>query len=127
MIQRIQSVYLLLASVLSVVGLCLPVAYIVVGRGDTTLEASVMERVYNLWGSNASESGYSLTTWPLFALLLAAAALTLYTIGFASSSRSCCWDGILCLLFSARCWLIPWPESRSSLLSARSSRLWLCC
>ena len=97
MIQRIQSVYLLLASVLSVVGLCLPVAYIVVGRGDMTLEASVMERVYNLWVSNASESGYSLTTWPLFVLLLAAAALTLYTI-FAFRNRVV--QARLCLFIS---------------------------
>ena len=97
MIQRIQSVYLLLASVLSVFFLRLRRPQRSTLIPDTTLEASVMERVYNLWVSNASESGYSLTTWPLFVLLLAAAALTLYTI-FAFRNRVV--QARLCLFIS---------------------------
>lgn len=73
MIQRIQSVYLLIAAICSVVCLSLPVGRYV---SDGLLSATM----YNLWIVSADASGRSFASAPLFVILLLSAALQVYTI-----------------------------------------------
>ncbi len=71
--QRIQTIYLLLALVLTIVCLCLPVAY---------LTASGMGGDYvmtNLWIA-APQGTRDLTVWPLFVVLLLTCPITVFTI-----------------------------------------------
>ncbi|MBR1687666.1 MAG: DUF4293 domain-containing protein [Prevotella sp.] len=72
MIQRKQSVFLLIAVILSVLGLCMQI-------GSVSVEGLTVAREYSLWVTDAS-GGRHFTTWPLFAVLLLSAALSLYTI-----------------------------------------------
>lgn len=73
MLQRIQSVYLFLAAVATVVCLCLPVGTY------AAVEGVCVATEYNLWLSFA-DGGHSLTVWPLFVVLVLEAALSLYAI-----------------------------------------------
>lgn len=91
MIQRIQSVYLFLAVVLSVVCLCVKI-------GMYTAGGMVVLREYNLWTVDA-DGAYSLASWPLFVVLLLSAAVGVYAI-FAyrnrkSQSRLCLFSSLL--------------------------------
>lgn len=72
MIQRIQSVYLFLAAVLSIVCLCMRIG--VYDDGIT-----VASRVYNLFSISAN-GDYSFSQWPLFVILLLSAAIGVYAI-----------------------------------------------
>ncbi len=96
MIQRIQSVYLLLASILCVVCLCLPVATLLVTDAKLAIEASATQQVYNLW-IVSGDGARQFTTCPLFLLLLCSASLMLYTI-FAYRNRMM--QSRLCLFIS---------------------------
>lgn len=78
MIQRIQSVYLFLAAVLSIVCLCMRIG--VYDDGIT-----VASRVYNLFSISAN-GDYSFSQWPLFVILLLSAAIGIYAI-FAYRNR----------------------------------------
>ena len=96
MIQRIQSVYLLLASILCVVCLCLPVATLLVTDAKLAIEASATQQVYNLW-IVSGDGARQFTTCPLFLLLLCSASLMFYTI-FAYRNRMM--QSRLCLFIS---------------------------
>ncbi|MCD8304177.1 MAG: DUF4293 domain-containing protein [Prevotellaceae bacterium] len=73
MIQRVQTLYLLLAAVLQTVCLCRPVGLFLGEDGE------LLSRLFNLWTS--SEDGtHSLAPWALFAILLIAATLTLISV-----------------------------------------------
>jgi hypothetical protein len=72
MIQRIQTVYLLVAVVLTMACLCLKI-------GAFTLGGVVVLDEYNLWVTNAL-GGHAFHTWPLFALLVLSAAIGVYSI-----------------------------------------------
>lgn len=72
MIQRKQTLFLLLAALLTLTTLSCQIASVATS-GMTTI------RVYNLmWIDTAGTS--SMSTWPLFTILLLASALTFYTI-----------------------------------------------
>ncbi len=73
MIQRKQTLFLLLAAVLGVVTLSLPVATL-------TAEGMTVGDVYNLLWVDTLHKETSFAVWPLFAILLVASALSLYTI-----------------------------------------------
>lgn len=82
MIQRIQTIYLLLAVVLSVACLCMQI-------GTFSVDGMAVAREYNLWVmhvDNAPEHHFSFATVPLFVVLLLSAALGLYSI-FAYRNR----------------------------------------
>ena len=72
MIQRIQSVYMLLAVVLTVVCLCMQVGTFLVA------DLPVMSE-FNLWCTDAL-GGRHYLTWPLFAVLVLSAAIGLCNI-----------------------------------------------
>lgn len=72
MIQRIQTVYLFLGAVLTVLCLCLQIGTFTDG------EITVL-REYNLWVIDALGTR-SFTTWPLFTISIPSASLSLYTI-----------------------------------------------
>ena len=73
MIQRIQTVYLLVALLLTVVCLCLPVAaFEPVGMGGETV-------MLNLW-EVTPEGMRSWSPWPLFAILLLSCPLCVFAI-----------------------------------------------
>ncbi len=69
MIQRIQSLYLLLSAVLGIVCLSLPIGHFL------TVEGERYATLYNLWVRFAG-GGHLLTPWALFAILVIACALT---------------------------------------------------
>lgn len=73
MIQRIQSVYLLVAAVVSVVCLCLQIGTFQAGD-------MVVAREYNMFSVVTADSYYSFSQWPLFVVLLLSVAIGLYTI-----------------------------------------------
>ena len=72
MIQRKQTVFLLIAFVLTVVCMSMQVATL-------SADGIVFAQVYNLWIANG-QGQHSLANWPMFALLLLAALLSLVTI-----------------------------------------------
>lgn len=80
MIQRIQTVYLLLAALASLACLMMPV-------GSYTLisDSARVATEYNLWLAFADGS-HSMAPWPLFAVLVVETALTVYAI-FAYHNR----------------------------------------
>lgn len=92
MLQRIQSVYLFLAAIATVVCLCLPVGYYADGEGMRVATE------YNLWLAFA-EGGHALTVWPLFVVLALQAALSLYAIfcyhNRIAQSRLCVFGSLL--------------------------------
>ncbi len=72
MIQRKQTIFLFLAAVAGVLTLCLPLATI-------DAEGFTLHRVYALW-MTTSGGASSFLPWPLFAVMLLAASLSVYTI-----------------------------------------------
>lgn len=72
MIQRIQSVYLLLVTVLLVVALCMPVGQFIGADGVTT-------HVFKPLGVTLSDGAFQ-STWGLFAILLFSALIAFCTI-----------------------------------------------
>ena len=72
MIQRKQTIYLLLAVVVSVVCLCIQIGTFDAGGLHTMSE-------FNLWLADG-DGQRSFNCWPLFAILLPSAALSCYTI-----------------------------------------------
>lgn len=72
MIQRKQTVFLFLSAVLGVLTLCLPLA-------TFDAEGFTLYRVYSLW-MTAPGCAPSYLPWPLFAVMLLAASLSVYTI-----------------------------------------------
>lgn len=91
MIQRIQTVYLFVAAVLSVVCLCLKI-------GEPTLDGRTVAWVYNLW-TIGSDGAYSYLVWPLFAVLLLSVAIGVYAIfGYRNrkaQARMCLFSSML--------------------------------
>lgn len=73
MIQRKQSVFIFLAVVLCVVCLCMPIG----NYGAGALNAAVE---YNLFLENQTTGQRFFSTWPLFAIMVASAALGIYSI-----------------------------------------------
>ena len=72
MIQRKQTIFLLLALIASVACLCLPI-------GTFDVDGLRTVREFNLWLVDA-EGQRSFDCWPLFAILLPSSALSCYTI-----------------------------------------------
>lgn len=81
MIQRIQTIYMIIAIALSVACLCLEI-------GTFSIDGLTIAHEYNLWvlmiDNNATT--HQFTTLPLFAVLLLSATLGIYTI-FAYRNR----------------------------------------
>ncbi len=74
MIQRKQTIYLLLALVLTVVCLCLPVGrFLPVGMG-------LGSEMYNLWIVDKATGATSCPAWALFAILIVTCPVTLAAI-----------------------------------------------
>lgn len=92
MIQRIQTVYLLLAVVASICCLSMPVG--TYAGSDGALVATA----FNLW-LTLEEGGHAFAPWPLFAVLLVQAVLAAYAIfGYANrraQARLCAFDALL--------------------------------
>ena len=74
MIQRIQTLYLLISTILGVVCLSLPLGQFFTAQNERYAE------LYNLWISICASGDHQFTPWALFALLLAVTALTLLSI-----------------------------------------------
>ena len=72
MIQRIQSVYLLLVTVLLVVAICMPVGQFIGADGVTT-------HVFKPLGISMADGGFQ-STWGLFGILLLSALIAFCTI-----------------------------------------------
>ena len=73
MIQRIQSVYLALAFVITAVCLCLPIGVL---SPEKTMGTDIT--MFNLW--ELRDNTLTFTTWPMFALLLLSCVIALYAI-----------------------------------------------
>ena len=96
MLQRIQTVYLILALGVTVACLSLPIGYLIPeGMGGNVT-------MFNLWKIEP-EGGLDFSVWPLFALLLVTCPLNLLTI-FAYSNRKL--QSSLCLI--CICLVILW-------------------
>ncbi len=80
MIQRIQTVFLFLAVVCMVVCLCLPMGLFL----PDDLSAGI--ELFNLWSIRLDDASRSFSNWPMFALLLLAATISLFAI-FAFKNR----------------------------------------
>lgn len=89
MIQRIQSVYLLIGVVMSLACLCMQI-------GLFSSEGLVVAKEYNLWSVQADGS-WTFSQWPLFVVLLLSAAISAYAI-FAYRNRKA--QARLCLFSS---------------------------
>ena len=74
MIQRKQTVFLLLAAIANIICLCLPVATIQTGKGLT-----VASEMYNLWIANGNGT-LDFSAAPLFVILLMETVLAIATI-----------------------------------------------
>jgi len=75
MLQRIQTLYLLLSTILCVVCLCLPLGYF--------FDPESGERyadLYNLWLKMADTGAHNFSPWALFALLIGISTLTFLDI-----------------------------------------------
>lgn len=91
MIQRIQTLYMFLAIVMSVVCLCFPV-------GRFTVDGRMVGELYNLWIVTATGS-HHFAPWALFVILLTTVPLSLFSI-FAFhhrmiQSRLCLFNSLL--------------------------------
>lgn len=73
MIQRKQTIFLLLAFIATIVCLCCPVAYFL------PLEMGAKGIMRNLWVDMSGDVS-NFSVWPLFAILVLSAVLSLYTI-----------------------------------------------
>lgn len=98
MIQRRQTVFLLVAFVLTVVCMCLPIADFV----SAGMEANM--RMTNLWIKNGN-GNMSFQSWPLFSVLLFSCLLNIFTIfkfhNRPFQARLCTINIILMLLWCA--------------------------
>ena len=74
MIQRIQSLYLLLSSILGVVCLSMPLGYFCTTNGERVSE------LFNLWLRMSDSGEHVFTPWALFALLVIITTLTFLDI-----------------------------------------------
>lgn len=74
MIQRIQSLYLLLSTILGVVCLSMPLGYF------TTVEGERVSDLFNLWTRSAETGTHNFSPWALFALLVVTTTLTFLDI-----------------------------------------------
>ncbi len=74
MIQRIQSVYLLVSAVLGIVCLCRPLGYFLSPEGVRTAA------LHNLFSVSTLDGAHSFAPWVLFAVLAIATLLTLLCI-----------------------------------------------
>ncbi|WP_455076098.1 DUF4293 domain-containing protein [Prevotella koreensis] len=88
MLQRKQTIFLLLAFVLTIVCLCMPVGMYL----PASMEASSV--MFNLW-VKLSDGTYNFSVWPMFVVLLFSGALTVTTI-FAYKNRV--FQSRLCLM-----------------------------
>lgn len=92
MIQRIQSIYLLIAVVVNIVCLCLQI-------GSFISNDMITANVYNLWTVNAIDGSRVFNTWPLFAILIFSSAIGIYTIFMYSNrivqARFCVFNSLL--------------------------------
>lgn len=75
MIQRKQTVFLLIAVILTIVSLCLPLGSFTAGNGIGNGTATM----YNLW-ITTSAGGYSYQAWVLFAIMLITCPISLFAI-----------------------------------------------
>lgn len=95
MIQRIQTVYLIIGVILSI--LCLSMQI-----GTFASDNLIAAREYNLWCVNADGS-MSFEQWPLFAVLLLSAALAVYAIFLyrkrLQQARLCIFSTLLVILW----------------------------
>lgn len=94
MIQRKQTLFLLIAVVLTIICVCLPLGSIMTDNGPLG-ETSI---VYNLWITNADGS-HSYMIWPLFAILLITCTISLTAIfsyrNRITQSRFCMFNMLL--------------------------------
>ncbi len=74
MIQRIQSLYLLVSAILGVVCLSMPLGQFL------TAHSEPYACLYNLWSKNLETGSHNFAPWALFALLLIATSLTFLDI-----------------------------------------------
>ena len=74
MIQRIQSLYLLVSAILGVVCLSMPLGQFL------TASSEPYATLYNLWITSAENGNHNFVPWALFALLLIATSLTFFDI-----------------------------------------------
>lgn len=92
MIQRIQSVYMLIAVIVNIVCLCMQI-------GTFTADGMVTAHVYNLWTVNATDGSRIFNTWPLFAILVLSSAFGLFTIFMyrnrITQARFCTFNSLL--------------------------------
>ncbi len=97
MIQRIQTIYLFLAAILTVVCFFLPL-------GTFTSESEQISTMYNLWLSEA-QGDRSLITFPLFIILLLSSIFGAYSI-FQYTNRK--FQAMLCVfnIMLLVCWYI---------------------
>ncbi len=98
MLQRIQTVYLFLALIVTVVCLCLPIgAFTPAGMGGDTM-------MFNLW-KLLPEGGHDFSVWPLFVILLLTCPLNLLTVFTYKNrklqSRLCVYNVLLNLVWIA--------------------------
>lgn len=95
MIQRKQTIFLLIAVILTIVCLCLPIGSII--AENTFGDKSV---IYNLWITSA-DGNHSLSVWPLFAILLITCPIALIAIftyrNRITQSRFCMFNILLLL------------------------------
>lgn len=98
MIQRIQTVYLLLALLTTIICLCLPIGSIAPKGMGVDVE------VFNLFVT-AGQGAVSFSVWPLFALLLITCPLTIAAIMAYKKrrlqARICYWNIVFCLAWYA--------------------------
>lgn len=74
MIQRIQTLYLLLSTILGVVCLSLPLGYF------TTKDGEMVCDLFNLWARHTETGAHNFAPWALFAILLVVTTLTFLDI-----------------------------------------------
>jgi len=74
MIQRIQSLYMLVAFALGVACLSLPLGYFCTAEGERVSD------LFNLWMRSVEDGAISFTPWALFAILLTTTTLTFIDI-----------------------------------------------
>ncbi len=98
MIQRIQTVYLLLAAIVTIAGLCMPIAVIDVGGKN-------IAEVYNLWMSFGNGHGFFVPLIPMFVLLIFSSFIEVVTIALYKKrpmqSKFCIASMVLYILYYA--------------------------
>lgn len=96
MIQRKQTIFLLVAIILTVVCLCMPIGSLM----TTNTLGSDESLIYNLWITNPNGK-YDFTVWPLFAILLITCPIAIIAIftyhNRITQSRFCMFNILLTL------------------------------